>query len=100
LIASLAFLGACFPSVISPLSHIDTLAARGRVYHLAGITALMDENYALFECDGFDLVCRQLYRSGDLPPRSSTRAALAYDAGTNTLSIEVPELGTIHSHRP
>ena len=32
---------------------------------VAGITALSDNNYVLFECDGYGLLCHQVYRSGD-----------------------------------
>jgi signal transduction histidine kinase len=45
LLASLVFLGACFPTLLSPLTPLDSLTVRGRVYYLSGITALMDNNY-------------------------------------------------------
>lgn len=100
LLASVVFLWACFPALISTMTHLDDLRVRGRVYYLSGITALMDENYALFECDGVGLICQQVYRSGDFPPAGPVQARLAYDDATNTLSIEVGEHGTIHIHRP
>jgi hypothetical protein len=78
---------------------LDSLRVRGRVYYLSGITALMDNNYALFECDGVGLMCQEVYRSGDYPP-APMQAKLAYDDATNTLSIEVGEHGTIHSIVP
>ena len=100
LLASLVFLGACFPALISLMTPLDSLRARGRVYYLSGITALMDNNYALFECDGVGLMCQEVYRSGDYSPAEPMQAELAYDDATNTLSIEVGELGTIHIYRP
>jgi hypothetical protein len=100
LLASLVFLGACFPTLISPMTPLDSLRVRGRVYYLSGITALMDENYALFECDGVGLICREVYRSGDRSPAEPMQAELAYDDATNTLSIEVGERGTIHVYHP
>jgi hypothetical protein len=100
LLASLSFLGASFPCLISPMTPLDSLTAQGRVYHLANITALMDDNYALFECDGYGLLCRQIYRSGDYWLAEPMRARLAYDVATNTLSVEVGERGTIHTYQP
>ena len=98
LLASLVFLGACFPALISLMTPLDNLRVRGRVYYLSGITALMDNNYALFECDGVGLMCQEVYRSGDYS--ASMQAELAYDDATNTLSIGVGEHGTIHIYRP
>ena len=46
LLASLSFLGASFPLLLSLLTPLDSLTAQGRVYHLAGITALADDDYA------------------------------------------------------
>jgi hypothetical protein len=100
LLASLSFLGASFPCLISPMTPLDSLTAQGRVYHLAGITALMDDNYALFECNGYGLLCRQIYRSGDYSLAEPMRAGLAYDVATNTLSVEVGGRGTIHTYQP
>jgi hypothetical protein len=100
LLASLVFLGACFPALISLITPLDSLKVHGRVYYLSGITALMDENYALFECDGVGLMCREVYRSGDYSPAEVVQAELAYDDATNTLSIEVGEHGTIHIYHP
>jgi hypothetical protein len=104
LLASLAFLGACFPALISLMTPLDSLRVRGRVYYLSVITALMDDNYALFECDGVGVMCREVYRSGDYsptePPTEPMKAGLAYDDATNTLSIGVGEHGIIHIHRP
>jgi hypothetical protein len=100
LLASLVFLGACFPALISLMTPLDSLRARGRVYYLSGITALMDNNYALFECDGVGLMCQEVYRSGDYSPAEPMQAELVYDDATSTLSIEVGELGTIHIYRP
>jgi hypothetical protein len=100
LLASLVFLGACFPDLISLITPLGTLRVHGRVYYLSGITALMDENYALFECDGVGLMCRQVYRSGDRSPAEPMQAELAYDDATNTLSIEVGEHETIHMYHP
>jgi signal transduction histidine kinase len=100
LLASLVFLGACFPTLLSPITPLDSLTVRGRVYYLSGITALMDNNYALFECDGVGLMCQEVYRSGDYSPAEPMQAELAYDDATNTLSIEVGEHGTIHIYRP
>ena len=99
LLASLVFLGACFPTLISSMTPLDRLRVHGRVYYLSVITALMDENYALFECDGVGLICREVYRSGDYS-LGPMQAELAYDDATNTLSIEVGEHGTIHIYRP
>ena len=99
LLASLVFLGACFPALISLMTPLDSLRVRGRVYYLSDITALMDNNYALFECDGVGLMCQEVYRSGDYSP-AAMQAELAYDDATNTLSIEVGEHGTIHIYRP
>jgi hypothetical protein len=100
LLASLVFLGACFPSLVSPITPLDSLRVHGRVYYLSGITALMDENYALFECDGAGLMCQEVYRSGDYAPTNPMQAELAYDDATNTLSIVVGEHGTIHVYHP
>jgi len=100
LLASMCFLGACFPLLISPMTPLDSLTVQGRVYHLSGITALIDENYALFECDGYGLLCRQIYRSGDYTFAEPIRAQLAYDAATNTLSVAVGAHGTIHTYQP
>jgi hypothetical protein len=100
LLASLSFLGASFPCLISPMTPLDSLTAQGQVYHLAGITALIDENYALFACDGYGLFCCQIYRSGDYALAEPRRAWLAYDVATNTLSVEVGERGTIHTFYP
>ena len=101
LLASLVFLGACFPALISPITPLDSLTVHGRVYYLSGITALMDENYALFECDGIGLMCQEVYRSGDYsPPAEPMQAELAYDDATNTLSIVVGEHRAIHLHHP
>ncbi len=100
LLASLVFLGACFPALISLITPLDSLRVRGRVYYLSGITALMDDNYALFECDGVGLMCQEVYRSGDYSPAEPMQAELAYDDATNTLSIVVREHGTIHSYHP
>ena len=99
MLASLLFLGACFPALISPMTPLDSLRVGGRVYYLSGITALMDNNYALFECDGVGLMCQEVYRSGDYS-LAAMQAELAYDDATNTLSIEVGEHGTIHIYRP
>jgi len=99
LLASLVFLGACFPALISLMTPLDSLRARGRVYYLSGITALMDNNYALFECDGVGLMCQEVYRSGDYS-MAPMQTELAYDDATNTLSIEVGEHGTIHVYHP
>jgi hypothetical protein len=79
---------------------LDSLTVQGRVYYLSGITALIDENYALFECDGYGLLCRQIYRSGDYVFAESMRAHLAYDVATNTLSVAVGAHGTIHTYQP
>lgn len=98
LLASLVFLGACFPALISPMTPLDSLRVHGRVYYLSGITALMDNNYALFECDGVGLMCQEVYRSGDYS--TPMQAELAYDDATNTLSIELREHGTIHIYHP
>jgi hypothetical protein len=100
LLASLVFFGACFPDLISLMTPLDSLRVRGRVYYLSNITALMDNNYALFECDGVGLMCREVYRSGDRSPAEPTQAELAYDDATNALSIEVKEHGTIHIYHP
>ena len=100
LLASLSFLGASFPLLISLMTPLDRLTARGRVYHLAGIMALADDNYALFECDSYGLLCRQIYRSGDYSLADPSRAGLAYDVATNTLSVAVGERGTIHTYKP
>lgn len=100
LVSSLSFLGACFPALISPITPLESLTMRGRVYYLSCITALIDNNYALFECDGFGLMCRQVYRSGDYSLAEPMQAGLAYEATTNTLSIEVSGHGTIHTYHP
>jgi hypothetical protein len=100
LLASLSFLGAGFPCLISLITPLDSLTSQSRVYYLADITALMDDNYALFECDGYGLLCRQIYRSGDYSLAEPTRARLAYDVATNTLSVEVGERGIIHTYQP
>ena len=100
LLASLVFLGACFPALISLITPLDSLSVHGRVYYLSGITALMDENYALFECDGVGLMCQEVYRSGDYSPAEPMQAKLAYDDATNSLSIVVAEHGTIHIYHP
>jgi hypothetical protein len=100
LLASLSFLGASFPCLISLLTPLDSLTAQGRVYHLADITALMDDNSALFECDSYGLLCRQIYRSGDYVLTEPTRARLAYDVTTNTLSVEAGARGIIHTYQP
>jgi hypothetical protein len=99
-LASLAFLGACVPTLLSPMTPLDRLTVRGRVYYLAGITALMDTNYALFACDGVGWMCQEVYRSGDYAPAEAMQAALAYDEATNTFSIAVGGHGTIHRYRP
>lgn len=100
LLASLSFLGASFPLLISLMTPLDSLTARGRVYHLAGIMALADDNYALFECDRYGILCRQIYRSGDYSLANPRRAGLAYDVATNTLSLAVGARGTIHTYEP
>jgi hypothetical protein len=100
LLASLSFLGASFLLLISLMTPLDSLTAQGRVYHLAGIMALADENYALFECDGYGLLCRQIYRSGDYSLAGPVHAGLAYDVATNTLSVAVGARGTIHTYQP
>jgi hypothetical protein len=100
LLASLSFLGASFLLLISLMTPLDSLTAQGRIYHLAGIMALADENYALFECDGYGLLCRQIYRSGDYSLAGPVRAGLAYDVATNTLSVAVGARGTIHTYQP
>lgn len=99
LLASLSFLGACFPLLISLMTPLDSLTAQGRVYHLAGIMALADDNYALFECDRYGFLCRQIYRSGDYS-LANPSAGLAYDVATNTLSVAVGPRGTIHTYQP
>jgi hypothetical protein len=99
LLTSLCFLGASFPLLLSLMQPLDSLTVQGRVYHLAGITALMDENYALFACDGYGLLCHQIYRSGDYTFAESVRAQLAYDGATNTLSVAVGTRGTIHTYQ-
>lgn len=103
LVASLLFLVASFPAFISPSTHLGSTSAHGRVYYLSGITALMDINYALYECDGFGFICQQVYRSGDFSPFSPTepmRAKLVYDASTNTLAVEVEGQGIIYAYNP
>ena len=87
LLASLSFLGASFLLLIALMTPLDSLTAQSRVYYLAGITALADENYALFACDGYGLFCHQIYRSGDYSLAEPRRAGLAYDVATNTLSV-------------
>jgi hypothetical protein len=99
LLASLSFLGASLPLLMLLLTPLDSLTVQGRVYHLAGITALMDENYALFACDGYGLLCRQIYRSGDYAFAAPRRAQLAYDGATHTLSVAVGAHGTIHTYQ-
>jgi hypothetical protein len=94
------FSRACFPILLSLMTPLDSLTVRGRIYYLSGITALMDNNYALFECDGVGWVCREVYRSGDYSPAEPMHAGLAYDDATNTLSIKAGEHGTIHIYRP
>jgi hypothetical protein len=100
LLASLSFLGASFPLLLSLLTPLDSLTAQGRVYHLAGIMALADDNYALFECDRYGLLCRQIYRSGDYSLAEPRQTGLAYDVATNTLSVAVGARGTIHTYNP
>ena len=100
LLASLVCLGACVPTLLSPMTPLDRLTVRGRVYYLSGITALMDTNYALFACDGVGVMCQEVYRSGDYAPAEPMQAELAYDEATNTLSIAVGDHGTIHRYRP
>ncbi len=100
LLTTLILLGASFPALASPMTPLDSLAASGHVYHLASIGALIDNNYALFECDRVGLMCREIYRSGDHPPSEPIQAQLAYDAETNLLSIHVSAHGTIHTYRP
>jgi hypothetical protein len=99
LLASLSFLGACFPLLISLMTPLDSLTAQGRVYHLTGIMALADDNYALFECDRYGFLCRQIYRSGDYT-LANPSAGLAYDAATNTLSVAIGARGVIHTYQP
>ena len=100
LLASLIFFGASFPTLISPIEPLDSLSARGRVYYLAGIGALTDNNYALFECDRVGLLCWQVYRSGDYSLAEPMQANLTYDAATNTLTVEVGGHGTVYTHHP
>lgn len=100
LLASLSFLAASFPLLISLMTPLDSLTANGRVYRLSGIMALADENYALLECDRYGLICRQIYRSGDYSSAEQGRAGMAYDGATNTLSVTVGRRGTVHTYRP
>jgi hypothetical protein len=100
LLASLSFLGASFPLLITLMTPLDSLTARGRVYRLANIMALADDNYALFECERYGLVCRQIYRSGDYSLANPGHVGLAYDVATNTLSVAIGERGTIHTYEP
>lgn len=96
LVASLMLLVASFPAIISPSTHLGSTSAHGRVYHISGIIALMDINYALYECDGLGFICQQIYRSGDYSLTGPMRAKLVYDASTNTLAVDVEGQGIIY----
>ena len=100
LIASLMLLVAGFPAIISPSTHLGSTSAHGRVYHISGITALMDINYALYECDGLGFFCQQIYRSWDYSLTGPMRAKLVYDDSTNTLAVDVEEQGIIYVYNP
>ncbi len=98
LIASLMLLAASFPAIISLSTHLGSTSAHGRVYHISGITALMDINYALYECGGFGFFCQQIYRSGDYS--GPMRAKLVYEASTNSLAVDVEGERIIYVYNP
>ena len=91
---------ASFPAVVSPSIHLRSASVHGRIYHISDITALVDTNYALYECDALGFICRQIFRSGDYSPGDKGRAKLAYDASTNTLAVYVAERGVIYAYHP
>jgi hypothetical protein len=97
-IASIMFLVACFPLLITPSIPLDSISIHGRVYHLSLISALIDTNYGLYECDGLGFICQQIYRSGDYS--QSSDAKLIYDPSTNTLTVNVDGQGSIYVYNP
>jgi len=100
LVINLMLWFASFPAFISLSTHLGSISARGRVYHISGITALIDINYALYECDALGFICRQIYRSGDYSLTEPMRAKLVYNARTNTLAVDVEGQGIIYVYNP
>jgi hypothetical protein len=100
LLASLMFGAACFPLLISPSMPLDSISIRGRVYHLSLISALIDINYSLYECDSLGFICKQIYRSSDYSLADPSRAKLIHSTSMNTLSINLEEKGDIYTFTP
>ena len=75
-ITCLMFGAASFPLLISPSIPLDSISIRGRTYHLSLISALIDINYSLYECDSLGIICKQIYRSSDYSLANPSHANL------------------------
>lgn len=88
IVGGLLIAPATFVLMITPFRHADTLDAAGKRYHLAQIEALIDRNFAVYECDGLSLWCRQIVRSSDYP-MSGSSAHFETDPSTGDLKVIV-----------
>lgn len=89
LLAAALLLGASFPAIVSPWAPVDAARAGGRTFYLGATRALIDTNYALFECDRLGLFCRQVFRSGDVSSSGNVDGELRFDPETGELAMVV-----------
>jgi hypothetical protein len=78
--------------------HIQSIRAEGKIYHL-GAYPLFDINFYVVECDPLGILCRKIYRSGDIIDSSWDRSSLYFNDKTRILELHEPEKGIIFSYK-
>jgi hypothetical protein len=84
---AVGYVVAGFVNIAAPISHDASLSVGGKMYHLATVSLLVDNQVLLYECDGSGLLCSKIFASGDLYPLCEPYTLTA-DPATGQVSIQ------------
>ncbi len=83
-------IAAGFIHILAPMTHDAGLSVNGKTYLLSTADYLVDEQAYLYECDGFGLMCSQIFSRGDLYSQCNVRTLTA-DPATGQVSVRLSD---------
>lgn len=90
---------ATFPMVLANNHvHLQRVRVEERIYYL-GAYPLFDINFYVAECDSLGILCRKIYRSGDILDTAWENSKLGYDERVRVLKLHTPEKGMIFRYQ-
>ena len=78
--------------------HLHSVRTAANVYYLAAYP-MFDVNFSVAECDFTGLVCRSIFRSGDVTDSRWKDSLLSYDKKKNVIELYEPEEGILFTHQ-